>query len=143
MRKRRGGSDAALVYTADSIHLPEINKGRIQAITTLPVAVFDYFILRSQVLDLGRALPPRLFITHIRQTTSDCFVDRAVFADRFQLRLNGMITPYMKESLSFTLHPTSSNHRTKQPEISFRVDTRGYYLLAQKDKRLFSRTRSL
>ena len=45
-------------YTVDGIHLLEINKGRIQAITTLPVVVFDFSKLCSQVLDLGLALPP-------------------------------------------------------------------------------------
>ena len=48
--------------TMDSIHLHEI-QGRIQAITTLPVVVSDFSILRSQVLDLGLTLPPR---THNR-----------------------------------------------------------------------------
>ena len=137
MHKRRDDSDAALVPWTASIH--EMNKRRIQAITTLPVAVFDFSILRSQVLDLGLALPPpRLFIIRIRQTTSNCFVDRAVFGDCFQLKLNGLITPYVKESLSFTLHPTSSSHRTKLPEISFRMDTKEYYPLAWKDKHPFS-----
>ena len=75
----------------------------------------------------------RLFTAHIRQTTSDCFVDRAVFVGRFQLKLNGLITPYVKEILSFTLHPTSSSHHTKLPEISFHVNAKGYYLLTRKD----------
>ena len=120
----------------DSIHLPKINKGRIQAITTLPVAVFDFSILCSQVLDLGLALG--LFIIHICQTTSDCFVDRAVFVDRFQLKLNGLTTPYVEESLSFTLRSTSSSHRTKLPEVSFHVNAKGYYPLVRKYKHPFS-----
>ena len=130
--------EAVLMQPVDSIHLHEINKGRIQAITTLPVAVFDFSILRSLVLDLGLALPPPLFLIHIRQTTSDCFVDRAFFVARFQLKLNGLIIPHVKESLSFTLHSTSSCHRTKLQEISFHVNAKGYYLLAQKDRHPFS-----
>ena len=65
--------------TEDSIHLLEINKGRFQAITTLPVAVFEFSILFSQVLYLGRTRNP------ICQTTSVCFVDRALLTT-FSLR---------------------------------------------------------
>ena len=65
---------------------------------------------------------------------SDCFVDCVGFADHFQLKLNGLIIVYVKESLSFTLHPTSSSHHTKLPEISFHVNVKGYYLLARKNK---------
>ena len=131
------GSDAALVYTADSIHLHEINKARIQAITTLPVAIFDFFILHSQILDLGLALPPPpppppSFHNQYLSTL------RAIASDRFQLKRNGLTNPYVKESPSFTLHPTSSSHRTKLPEIYFHVNAMGYYPLTRKDKHPFT-----
>ena len=73
----------------------------------------------------------------MHETMSDCFIGHVVFADRFQLKLNELITPYAKESLSFTLRPTSSRHRTKLPDIFFHVDKKGYYLLAWKDKHPF------
>ena len=102
----------------DSIHLREINKGRIQAITTFPVAIFDFSILRSQVLDLVlHCVPPRLFTTNIRQITSDCFIYRVVFADRFQLKLNRLITPYVKESLKAPeAEQTDHSIREGEPE---------------------------
>ena len=121
----------------DSIHLHKINKGRIQVIAPHPVVVFDFSILRRQVLGLALRLP-HLFITNIRQTSNDCFVDREVFADCFQLKLNGLTNPYLKDNLSFTLHPTSTSHCTKLPEIFFHMNVKCYYPLTRKDKHPFS-----
>ena len=122
----------------DSIHLHKINKGRIQDITTLPVVVFEFSIHRSQALGLGLALRPLSFHIQYSSNYERLFHRSCFFSDHFQLKLNRLTNPYAKNSLSFTLHPTSSSHCTKRPGIYFHVNAKGYYLLTQKDKHPFS-----
>ena len=71
---------------------------------------------------------PCLFVTHICLTMSDCFVDHAFFGNCFQLKLNGLIIPYVKENLNFTSLPTTSSRRTKLSDY-LSQDAKGYIII--------------
>ena len=72
-----------------------------------------------------------LFVTHIRLTTSDCFIDRAIFANRWKSWTEWSLHMWRRAWISLSIQPFSAIVQNYQ--ITFRRTWRAiklYYLLA-------------